>query len=71
MIGRHHRGWPLLQPRRAAGRTAGLVAGAVAVVSGSEHHEVMADPGEAARQQVAVARDAGQILMQSQILMES
>ena len=35
------------------------------------YDEVTADLGEAAGQQVAVARDAGQILMQFQILMES
>ena len=56
MIGWHYRRWPLLQPRRAAGDRA---------------VEVLAGLGEAADQQEAVAREAGQILMQSQILRES
>jgi len=56
MIGWHYRRWPLLKPRRAAGDRA---------------VEVLAGLGEAADQQEAVAREAGQILMQSQILMES
>jgi len=56
MIGWHHRRWPLLQPRRAAGDRA---------------VEVLAGLGEAADQQEAVAREAGQILMQPPILMDS
>jgi hypothetical protein len=71
VTGWHRRGIASSTAAASGGPDAKLVADGAAVVSGSAHHDVIADPREAAGQQVAVAHDVGQILMQSQILMES
>ena len=68
MIAWNRAGWPLLQAQRPAARTGPLFVRRQAV---EPYHEVIADLGEAAGQQMAAARDASQILIEPRIRMES